>query len=136
MAPGTADGRMADEARFAVGRSLVRGPASAEAARGGGPPPALTALLWGVFAVALLLGLGDHTPVFPWLYRRIPTFALFQAPTRWLIWGQIALALLAGIGVHAWRRPVGRGLYWTRLGVMGGVAVMLGAGLAWAAATA
>ncbi len=133
MAPGTADGRMADEARFAVGRSLVRGPASAEAARGGGPPPALTALLWGVFAVALLLGLGDHTPVFPWLYRRIPTFALFQAPTRWLIWGQIALALLAGIGVHAWRRPVGRGLYWTRLGVMGGVAVMLGAGLAWAA---
>jgi hypothetical protein len=97
----------------------------------GDVPAGLVAFLWAIFGVALLFGLGDNTPVFPWLYRHVPTFAMFQAPTRWLIWGEIALALLAALGVHAWRRPTGRALYWTRLAVMGGVAVMLGAGLAW-----
>ncbi|MFM8322084.1 MAG: YfhO family protein [Chloroflexota bacterium] len=92
----------------------------------------LAAWLWGVCGVGLLLALGSHTPLFPWLYRHVPTFAMFQAPARWLIWCEFALALLAGLGADGWRRPLGRGLYWTRLGTMGAVAVLLGAGLAWA----
>ena len=87
--------------------------------------------LLALFGLGLLLALGKNTPVFPWLYLRIPTFALFQAPARYMIWGVFALALLAALGVENWRRPEGRGLYWTRLGSAGAFAVSLGAGLAW-----
>ncbi len=87
--------------------------------------------LLGLILLAILLALGKNTPVFPWLYRHIPTFGLFQAPARYLIWVEFALALLAGIGVSGWRRPEGRALYWTRLGTAGAFAVSLGAGLAW-----
>lgn len=57
---------------------------------------------------AFLLALGQNTPIFPFLYRYIPTFDLFQAPTRWMVWGVFALALLAGIGAETWQRPVGK----------------------------
>jgi len=56
---------------------------------------------------------------------------MFQAPTRLSIWAVFSLSLLAGIGVQTWRRPVERGLYWTRLGTMGAFAISLGAGLAY-----
>ena len=79
--------------------------------------------------LSVLLALGRNTPVFPWLYRHVPTFDMFQAPARFLIWAEFSLAILAGYGAHAWRRPTGRALYWTRLGLMAGVAVTLGAGL-------
>jgi hypothetical protein len=91
-------------------------------------------LIWflgGLIVLALLLALGKNTPVFPWLYRHIPTFAMFQAPARWMIWSEFALALLAGMGVERWRRPRGWGLYWTRMGTMGAFAITVGAGLAW-----
>lgn len=84
-----------------------------------------------LFPLTILLALGENTPLFPWLYRHVPTFDMFNAPTRWNIWLVVGLALLAGIGVQRWRRPTGRGLYWTRLGTMGAFAVSLGAGLAW-----
>src|SRR3990172_11071135 len=35
----------------------------------------------GVMIISFLLALGKNTPVFPWLYFNIPTFAAFQAPT-------------------------------------------------------
>jgi Bacterial membrane protein YfhO len=91
----------------------------------------LTWFLGGLMLLSLLLALGKNTPVFPWLYRHIPTFAMFQAPARWLIWSEFALALLAGMGVERWRRPQGWGLYWTRMWTMGAFAIMVGAGLAW-----
>ncbi len=89
--------------------------------------------LFGLMAVALLLALGSNTPLFPWLYRHVPTFAMFQAPTRWMIWVVAVLPLLAALGADGWRRPQGRGLYWTRLGTMGAFAITLGAGLGWMA---
>ncbi|GAB4397395.1 MAG: hypothetical protein OHK0052_19630 [Anaerolineales bacterium] len=88
---------------------------------------ALTAFAALIGALALLLALGQNTPVFPWLYDHIPTFALFNAPTRWSIWLVFALALLAALGVEHWRRPEKRALYWSRLGTMGAFAVTLGA---------
>lgn len=81
--------------------------------------------------VSFLLALGSNTPIFPWLYRHVPTFDMFQAPTRFTIWAVFSLAILAGIGASYWRRPTGKGLYWTRLGTAGAVAVALGSGLAW-----
>ncbi len=70
---------------------------------------ALTLLVTQVFA------LGWFTPVYPWLFRHVPTFATFQAPTRWHLVTMVALAYLAGDGLRRWRRPQGRGLYWARL---------------------
>ncbi|MBU0511620.1 MAG: YfhO family protein [Chloroflexi bacterium] len=87
--------------------------------------------LLAITTLAFLLALGQNTPIFPWLYRHIPTFDMFQAPTRISIWAVFALSLLAGIGADRWRRPVKRGLYWTRLATAGTFAVSLGAGLAW-----
>lgn len=81
--------------------------------------------------VSLVLALGERTPVYPWLYKHIPTVAMFQAPTRLSIWAVFAFALLAAIGVDSWQRPTGRGLYWSRLGTAGSFAITLGAGLTW-----
>jgi hypothetical protein len=61
----------------------------------------------------------------------VPTFNMFQSPTRWMIWDVFSLSLLAGMGAEGWRRPNGWSLYWTRLATMGAVAVSIGAGLAW-----
>jgi hypothetical protein len=88
-------------------------------------------LLVGIIVVAFIWALGKNTPVFPWLYEYVPTFDMFQAPTRVTIWVEIALALLAGYGVDSWKRPVKRGLYWTRLATAGAFAITLGAGLGW-----
>jgi hypothetical protein len=84
-----------------------------------------------LMVVSFVLALGKNTPLFPWLYRHVPTFDMFQAPTRFAVWASFALALLAGFGAQVWRRPTRRALYWTRLGTAGAVAVMIGAGLAW-----
>jgi hypothetical protein len=91
-------------------------------------PPAIRGLvlfLSIVSVVALVLALGRNTPVFPFLYHSIPTFNLFQAPTRWMILLTLALALLAGLGAERWQAPAGRALYWTRLGVMGAATLSL-----------
>lgn len=77
--------------------------------------------------LSFVLALGDNTPIFPWLYQFVPSFDMFQAPTRYSIWAVFGLALLAGMGTMHWRRPKGRGLYWSRLGVMAAFAVSLGA---------
>jgi len=89
----------------------------------------LILFLFGISVLSLLLALGDNTPVFPWFYRHLPTFNMFQAPTRFTIWAQFSLAFLAGLGVFVWRRPEKKALYWTRLGTMGAFAVTLGSGL-------
>jgi len=93
--------------------------------------PRFTFFLMIIFLLALLIGLGKNTSVFPWLYRYIQTFDMFQAPTRIMIWSVFSLSILAGIGCELWFTPQGRTLYWTRLGTMAAFAVMLGSGLAW-----
>lgn len=77
-----------------------------------------------VVVIGFALALGRHTPIFPFLYRTVPTFDLFQAPGRWHLWTVFGLSVLAGIGVTSW----GEGkwvIFWTRLATAGAV----GAGL-------
>ncbi len=88
-------------------------------------------LLLAVILVAFVLALGKNTPLFPWLYQYVPTFDMFNAPTRISIWIIFSLALLAGYGVDSWCRPKERGLYWVRLGTAGAAAIIFGSGLAW-----
>jgi hypothetical protein len=50
--------------------------------------------------VSLILACGWFTPIYPFLYRTIPGFALFQGPARWLIITLVALCALAGFGMQ------------------------------------
>ncbi len=87
----------------------------------------LTRFLIGLALVALIFALGKNTPIFPLLFRYVPTFNLFQAPARWNLILSFSLALLAGIGAENWRAPTGRALYWTRLGTVGAAVVGIAA---------
>jgi hypothetical protein len=78
-----------------------------------------------IVIIAFLLALGKNGPIFPFLYRSVPTFALFQGPVRWHIWTALGLSVLAGIGVGAW--GYGHWLFFgTRLAIAGciGAAVL------------
>jgi len=91
----------------------------------------LVIFLSGIIFVSFLLALGDNTFLFPFLYRNVPTFGIFQAPTRLSLWAEIALAVLAGIGVEQLTTPVGKRIYWTRLAAAGCIAIIGGALLGW-----
>jgi hypothetical protein len=91
----------------------------------------LTYFLLVIIVISFLFALGKNTPIYPWLYHNIPTFDMFQSPTRFSILMVFSLALLAAIGVEGWRRPENRALYWSRLGTAGAFAVTLGSGLGW-----
>jgi hypothetical protein len=66
--------------------------------------------LWSVIFVTVLLALGNNLPIFPWLYRNIPGFDMFQAPARMMIWVVFSIAVLAGISIDGWSRPNRPGL--------------------------
>jgi hypothetical protein len=76
-------------------------------------------------AVTLVLALGKNTPVFPFLFRHVPSFNLFQAPARWLAITTIALAALAALGAQSWP-PGQRGQRRGGLLVVVGIALLLG----------
>jgi len=82
--------------------------------------------LGGISAVSFILALGKNTPIYPLLYRFVPTFDLFQAPTRWSIWAVFSFSLLAGLGVDSLEKAGGRRLYVTRLAAAGCLAVIAG----------
>jgi hypothetical protein len=83
-----------------------------------------------MISISFLLALGKNTPIFPFLYRYVPSFDLFQAPTRFTIWAVLSFTLLVGIGIDQLKKPSGRALYWTRLSAAGCFAVLIGALLA------
>lgn len=88
-------------------------------------PRHLVTFLSLLILFTLLIALGRNTPIFPFLYRHIPTFNLFQAPTRWMLLFTFAAAILAGLGADGWAPPQGRALYWLRLAAAGALAVTL-----------
>lgn len=87
--------------------------------------------LWGVIFVTVLLALGENLPIFPWLYRNIPGFDMFQAPARMMIWVVFSIALLAGIGMDGWERPQKTGLVRLKRSTAIFVAVILGTVCVW-----
>jgi len=91
---------------------------------------ALSIFLLTICGFSFLFALGKNTPVFPYLYRNIPTFNLFQAPTRFSIWAEFSMVVLAGIGIDRLKPPTGKRLYWNRLAVAGCVAISGAAALA------
>lgn len=78
-----------------------------------------------VALVALTLALGKNTPLFPLLFRYLPTFDWFQAPARWLAVVTVALAALAALGAEQW--PAGRqGRRFGAWAIVAGLAMLTG----------
>lgn len=78
----------------------------------------------GLGLVSLVLALGNHTPLYPLLFRYVPGFGLFQAPARLMIGYALAIAVLAGIGADSLRlTPRTRSLL--RLAVLAGVGMAI-----------
>jgi len=74
---------------------------------------------------SFVFALGKNTPIFPFLFENVPTFDLFQAPTRWTVILEFALVLLAAIGAELWQQKEVLRLFWVRLGTAGGAATVL-----------
>lgn len=82
--------------------------------------------LWGMILLSIILALGKFTPVFPFLFKNIPTFDMFNSPTRFFIIADFCFAILAGIGFERLAKPTGKTLYWLHLFTAGGFAVVVG----------
>jgi hypothetical protein len=74
--------------------------------------------------LSVVLALGDHTPLYPLLFRYVPGFGLFQAPARLMLGYALGIALLAGIGAETLRLTL-RTKTLLRLAVVAGVGVGL-----------
>ena len=122
--------RRGDEETRGQGDKETRGQGDKETRRQGdeekGDEGGRQAGFWVVSAViALVLALGRNTPVFPFLFRHIPGFNMFQAPARWLALTTVALAALAALGAQRWL--AGRlGRRQGMLGVVVGAALLIG----------
>ena len=90
---------------------------------------ALVVFLAVLAPVSFVFALGNNTPLYEWLFKSIPTFSIFQSPTRFSIWMVFAFALLAALAADGWQRPTERALYWSRLAIVVAVALLLGAGI-------
>jgi hypothetical protein len=77
--------------------------------------------------IAAVLGLGQNTPIFPWLYAHVPTFSMFQAPARWMYLVSFLLIIVSAAGIRIWRRPTGRTRKWMRFGIAAGVGIIVAA---------
>jgi hypothetical protein len=116
---------LASLAVLAWARRRLRREPPERGARRAVPLFALLALL------SLLMALGKNTPFYLFFYRRVPGFAQFQAPARWLSIYTASAAVLAGIGLDT--LVASRAItYWSRLGIAGCVQAGL---LAWLATT-
>ncbi len=59
-----------------------------------------------VALLALLVAVGQSTPLQGWLYRFVPGFDKVRAPGRFLLFFDLAIALLAAFGISALTRPL------------------------------
>jgi hypothetical protein len=55
-----------------------------------------------VSVIAGLIALGNNTPLFSFLYHWIPSFNMFQAPSRWMILSIFSLSIISALGVDEW----------------------------------
>jgi cbb3-type cytochrome oxidase subunit 3 len=82
-------------------------------------------VLFLIIGLALLLALGNNTQIYPFLYEHVPTFDMFNSPTRFMLPVVFSLAILAGLLSDNWVKPTGAALYWARLGTVGMIAVII-----------
>jgi hypothetical protein len=79
-----------------------------------------------VFVAALVMALGENTPILPLLSRVLPGLSLLRVPARFLFLSDLALAMMAARGLEVWQAAESRPAQ--RLEGLVGAALM-GAGL-------
>lgn len=62
----------------------------------------IISFLFAIIIFSLLFSFGKFFPLYPFLYKNIPTFSLFQAPVRFLIIYFFAFSILFGFGADVW----------------------------------
>jgi uncharacterized membrane protein YfhO len=60
------------------------------------------AIFFSIAIFSVLFAFGKFFPLFPFLYKFIPTFSLFQAPSRFLIVYVFSMCILLGFGIDIW----------------------------------
>jgi hypothetical protein len=89
-------------------------------------------LLGGFVAASLVLALGDHAPVYPWLRRWFPFLGLFRFPIKFVIITSALLPLLAAFAVsHYENWPRGAARFWRAEMLCGGGIVILVGMILW-----
>lgn len=90
----------------------------------------IVVFLWCIALLGVIFALGANTPVFPWLFRHVPTFDMFQAPARWMIWPTFSLAVLAGLAADSWTAPSLKMKVILNLAAFGGIVLAISASAA------
>ena len=73
--------------------------------------------------VSLVLAMGQHTPIYPLIFKYVPGFGAFRAPARFLLFYTFGASALAGIAADRFRLTY-RVQYAARLTVAGAVAML------------
>jgi hypothetical protein len=81
---------------------------------------------WISIVVGILLAFGYNTPAFPFLFKYVPTFDMFNAPTRIMVIVVFFLSWLAGLGISFWEKPRGKQKIWIKRLIVAGFAFILG----------
>jgi hypothetical protein len=92
-------------------------------ARSAARPASVVPFFAVLLPLAVMLAMGQNSPIFPLVFKYIPGFGYFQAPARLMLWFAVAASTLAGIGAHHFRLT-----YWwqytLRLTAAGAVAML------------
>jgi len=65
-----------------------------------------TLILWAVLPIAMLMALGNHTPIYKFAFDIFPPLRLFRAPARWMEIWYFAACILAAFSFDAIRTSV------------------------------
>ncbi len=57
-------------------------------------------LLFGILGLSIILALGDHTPVYPFLYRLVPFFSVFRYPEKFFFLTHAVLVFVTLRGLN------------------------------------
>ena len=85
-------------------------------------------VIGGFVAASLILALGDHAHVYPWLQRLLPFLGLFRFPIKFVIIPSVLLPLLAAFAVGHYENQPGDGTRSWRAEMWcgGGIVVLVG----------
>jgi hypothetical protein len=85
-------------------------------------------VIGGLVAASLVLALGDHAQVYPWLQRLLPFLGLFRFPIKFVIIPSALLPLLAAFAVgHYDNQPGGGTRAWrAEMWCGGGIVLLIG----------
>lgn len=91
------------------------------------PCRSLIVFSWICMLPCLMFAMGKFTPIFSLFYEHIPTFAMFNSPTRWMLLVEFLLIILAGVGMDSWGALTAKSRRKWRLFLAATIAITLGA---------